>query len=242
MALMDMAIRCLFGKTRETAPICPPMWGCDAACPQAPASARCLGWSSTYAEAADTSEPPNANPIPHHRSGFNRRAAYEFPVSCRHSRTPIIRHGRPAKDEADLSSLRGRMKLARQLPWLDHKLPAILLFQCIDCGHVDMVEWPASDEEAPSINFCDSLGAHHTCGYRLANGSGHPVDPTLSGKQVDYLDRPIVKDSGRIDAANRERAGTLTPRLQSRSPSVAPLMPRHRYDAPTIWLIVRINP
>ena len=31
-------------------------------------------------------------------------------------------------------------------------------------------------------------------------------------------------------------------RLRSRTPSVAPLMPRHRYDAPTIWLIVRINP
>jgi hypothetical protein len=71
-----------------------------------------------------------------------------FPVSCRHSRTPIIRHGRPAKDEADLSSLRGAHE-TRQLPWLDHRLPAILLFQCTDCGHVDMVEWPESDEEAP---------------------------------------------------------------------------------------------
>jgi hypothetical protein len=25
-----------------------------------------------------------------------------------------------------------RMKLVRQLPWLDHMLPAVLLFQCID--------------------------------------------------------------------------------------------------------------
>ena len=43
-----------------------------------------------------------------------------------------------------------RMKLARQLPWLDHRLPAVLLFQGIDCGHVDMIEWPESaGEEAP---------------------------------------------------------------------------------------------
>ena len=68
---------------------------------------RCLGWSSTYADAADTSEPPNASPIPHHRSGFNRRAAYDIPCSVPALGTPMIRHGRPAKDEADLSSMRG---------------------------------------------------------------------------------------------------------------------------------------
>ena len=42
---------------------------------------RCLGWSSTYVDGADTSEPPNASPIPHHRSGFNRRAAHDIPCS-----------------------------------------------------------------------------------------------------------------------------------------------------------------
>ena len=50
------------------------------------------------------------------------------------SKSQVQSDGRPAKDEADLS--------------FDHRLPAILLFQCIECGHVDMVEWPESDEEA----------------------------------------------------------------------------------------------
>jgi hypothetical protein len=36
---------------------------------------RCLGWSSTYVDGAGTSEPPNASPIPHHRSGFDQREA-----------------------------------------------------------------------------------------------------------------------------------------------------------------------
>jgi hypothetical protein len=107
------------------------------------------GWSSTYAEVADTSEPPNASPIPHHRSGFDRRAAYDIPCSV-----PALENANdPNMDDQPKTRLicsrcAARMKLARQLPWLDHRLPAVLLFQCIDCGHVDMVEWPEG-EEAP---------------------------------------------------------------------------------------------
>ena len=74
-------VRCLFGKTRSRHP-CAPNAGMRCGLP---ASSRqcghCLGWSSTYADAADTSERPNASPIPHHRSGFNRRAAYDIPCS-----------------------------------------------------------------------------------------------------------------------------------------------------------------
>jgi integrase len=90
----------------------------------------------------------------------------------------------------------------------------------------------------------------HSCGYKLANDGRdtRSIQRYLGHRSivstVRYTSlRPIgSRILGRIDADNRERAGTLTPRLQSRTPSVAPLMPRHRYDAPTIWLIVRINP
>jgi hypothetical protein len=72
-------VRCLFRKTRRRHR-CAPSAGmrCDL-----PASSRqcgpCLGWSSTYADAADTSEPPIASPSRRHRSGFDRRAEYDIP-------------------------------------------------------------------------------------------------------------------------------------------------------------------
>jgi len=57
-------VRCLFGKTRSRHP-CAPNAGMRCGLPASSRQCgRCLGWSSTYAEAADTSEPPNASPIP----------------------------------------------------------------------------------------------------------------------------------------------------------------------------------
>ena len=145
---ISILIRCSFGKTRRrhlSAPDAGMRCGLPASSRQC---GRCLGWPSTYAEAADTSEPPNASPIPHHRSGFDRRAAYEFPCSA----PALANADDPNMDDQPKTRLicrrcAARMKLARQLPWLDHRLPAILLFQCIDCGHVDMVEWPEPEGE-----------------------------------------------------------------------------------------------
>ena len=90
------------------------------------------------------------------------------------------------------------------------------------------------------MNFATAL-ARTTVRLQVSKWVETPIQRYLGNRSIISTARS-VKDSGRIDAANRERAGTLTPRLQSRTPSVAPLMPRHRYDAPTIWLIVRINP
>jgi hypothetical protein len=128
-------VRCLFGKTRRRHP-CAPNAGMRCGLPASSRQCgRCLGWSSTCAEAADTSEPPNASPIPHHRSGFDRRAAYDIPRSV-----PALANANdPNMDDQPKTRLicrrcAARMKLARQLPWLDHRLPAVLLFQCIDSG------------------------------------------------------------------------------------------------------------
>ena len=96
-----------------------------------------------------------------------------FPVSCRHSRTPIIRHGRPAKDEADLSSLRGAHE-ARQATALARPQtpsdPPVSVHRLRACRHGRV----ARVRRRGALNeLRDSLGAHHTCGYRLANGSRH---------------------------------------------------------------------
>ena len=86
----------------------PPMRGCDAACPQAPASAAAV-WAGRplmrRLRIRRNRRTRARSPTTEVASTDARRT--NFPVSCRHSRTPIIRHGRPAKDEADLWSLRG---------------------------------------------------------------------------------------------------------------------------------------
>ena len=108
-------VRCLFGKTRSRHR-CAPNAGMRCGLPASSRQCgRCLGWSSTYAEAADTSEPPNASPIPHHRSGFNRRAAYDIPCSV----PALANAGDPNMDDQPKTRLicrrcAARMKLARR--------------------------------------------------------------------------------------------------------------------------------
>jgi hypothetical protein len=64
----------LVRKDPETAPLCP-QCGDAMRLARNRQCCRYLGWSSTYAEGAGTSEPPNASPMHHHRSGFDRREA-----------------------------------------------------------------------------------------------------------------------------------------------------------------------
>ena len=84
-------VRCLFGKTRRRHP-CAPNAGMRCGLPASSRQCgRCLGWSSTYADGADTSEPPNASPIPTTEVASTDARRTIFPVPCRHSRTPMIR-------------------------------------------------------------------------------------------------------------------------------------------------------
>ena len=160
-------VRCLFGKTRSRHP-CAPNAGMRCGLPASSRQCgRCLGWSSTYAEAADTSQPPNASPIAHHRSGFDRRAAHEFPCSV----PALANADDPNMDDQPKTRLicrrcAARMKLARQLPWLDHRLPAILLFSASTAGMSTLIEvWSArrAPREWPSrccISAAASLVRH----------------------------------------------------------------------------------
>ena len=99
---------------------------------------RCLGWSSTYAEAADTSEPPNASPIPHHRSGFNRRAAYDIPCSV----PALANADDPNMDDQPKTRLicrrcAARMKLAGNYPGstTDPRGPPVSVHRLRACRH-----------------------------------------------------------------------------------------------------------
>src|SRR6476620_4782390 len=117
----------------------PPMRGCDAACPQAPASAAAV-WAGRplmrrlriRRNRRTRARSPTTEVAPTDARRTN------FPVSCRHSRTPIIRHGRPAKDKADLSSLRGaheaRQAIALARPQTPSD-PAVSVHRLRACGH-----------------------------------------------------------------------------------------------------------
>jgi hypothetical protein len=103
--------RCQFNARSERtgdSTVLPPMRGSDAACPQAPASAAAVWAGRPLMRRLWIRQ----NRRTRARSPTTEVASTDarstiFPVSRRHSRTPMIRHGRPAKDEADLSSVRG---------------------------------------------------------------------------------------------------------------------------------------
>ena len=162
-SLISMLVR----KDPESTP-CAPNAGMRCGLPASSRQCgRCLGWSSTYAEAADTSEPPNASRSPTTEVASTDARRTNFPVSCRHSRTPIIRHGRPAKDEADLSSLRGaheaRQAIALARPQTPSD-PPVSVHRLRACRHGRV----ARVRRRGAVNeLLDSLGAG-------VNGRAHP--------------------------------------------------------------------
>ena len=97
------------------------------------------GWSSTYAEVADTSEPPNASPIPHHRSGFDRRAAYDIPCSVAAlANADDLNMDDQPKTRLICRRCAARMKLARQCPGSTTDSPR---FCCFSASTADMSTW-----------------------------------------------------------------------------------------------------
>ena len=117
----------------------PPMRGCDAACPQAPASSAAVWAGRPLMRTVRI----RRNRRTRARSPTTEVASTDarctiFPVSYPHSRTPMIRHGRPAKDEADLSSVRGAheapqaIALARPQTPRD---PAVSVHRLRTCRH-----------------------------------------------------------------------------------------------------------
>ena len=112
---------------------------CESQASQESPGRRGFAVPSRPADGADTSEPPNASPIPHHRSGFNRLAAYDIPCSV-----PALANANdPDMDDQPKTRLicrrcAARRKLARQLPWLDHRLPrgsAVSVHRLRACRH-----------------------------------------------------------------------------------------------------------
>ena len=73
----------LVGKTPESAPLCPQCGDAMRLARKFPPVRPLSGLVVHLCGGCGYVEPPNASPIPHHRSGFDRRAAYDIPCSAR---------------------------------------------------------------------------------------------------------------------------------------------------------------
>jgi len=117
----------------------PPMRGCDEARPQAPASAAAVwaGHPLMWTVRIRRNRRTRARSPTTEVASTDARCTI-FPVSYPHSRTPMIRHGRPAKDEADLSSVRGaheaRQAIALARPQTPRD-PAVSVHRLRACRH-----------------------------------------------------------------------------------------------------------
>jgi hypothetical protein len=169
----------LFGKTRSRHP-CAPNAGMRCGLPASSRQCgRCLGWSSTYAEAADTSEPPNASPIPHHRSGFNRRAAYDIPCSV----PALANADDPNMDDQPKTRLicrrcAARVKLAGNYPdSTTHPRSS-----CFSASTAGMSTWSSGPSRKANSRGKD---AGSRAGWPYGPRSAHATGPCPSAQQVE---------------------------------------------------------
>ena len=99
---------------------------------------------------------------------------------------------------------------ARAGLWLDRETPAILLFQCIDCGHVDMIE--VAEPRRPIVWARTPARAQGPRWWPRTSRSAHAAGRTRQLQQVEDVE---------------ERAGLVAPVAEQLKGSPAFLIATH---------------
>jgi hypothetical protein len=117
-------------------------------------------------------------------------------------------YGRPAKDEAD------RRRCGAHEAQLDHRLPAVLLFQCTDCGHARLSgAMPAmTSAQATSSSFAHVF---------QASQSSENMRRAWPASRVDVL--PNLPKRGYLAGSATSRLASCRPIMSARTsqPSAA---------------------